>query len=163
MHFAQDAARGLVFVGDSGICCALPVYDREFGAGFAQQFLDLIGDKGFAGVGAIWCDDLLDFLPRHPDLNQSVLEMCDMSSKTLSKRWVISNMDIRKRVGGNLRRIRKERGWTQEKLSACSRVSQSYVGTIERAQVNVSLDILAVLAKALGVSLRAFFEVTAKE
>ena len=66
-------------------------------------------------------------------------------------------MKSRKIVGVNIRILRNERGWTQEKLSALSGVDQGYIGTLERGVVNASLDTLDKLAKALKVETIDFF------
>jgi transcriptional regulator with XRE-family HTH domain len=65
----------------------------------------------------------------------------------------------RKVIGVNLRRIRTARGWSQERLSDKSFLDQDYVGRVERGQVNVSVDSLAKIAKALGVEIIEFFNV----
>jgi transcriptional regulator with XRE-family HTH domain len=64
----------------------------------------------------------------------------------------------RKVIGENLRRIRKARGWSQEKLSDKSLLDQDYVGRLERGQVNVSVDTLAKIGKALGVEVAEFLK-----
>lgn len=58
----------------------------------------------------------------------------------------------------NLRRLRRERGMTQEALSHASGLRQSYLSEIESAKRNVSLDNIGVLAHALEVSLARMFE-----
>ena len=58
----------------------------------------------------------------------------------------------------NLRRLRRERGMTQEGLSHASGLRQSYLSEIESAKRNVSLDNVGVLAHALGVSVAKMFE-----
>ena len=63
----------------------------------------------------------------------------------------------RKTIGENLRRFRKAKGWSQERLSDKSTIDPDFVGRIERGQVNVSVDTLAMIGKALGVELIAFF------
>lgn len=60
---------------------------------------------------------------------------------------------LRKQIGKNLRRIRKSRRWSQERLSEISHVSQDFIGHLERGQVNVSVDTLSMLARALSVPL----------
>jgi transcriptional regulator with XRE-family HTH domain len=64
----------------------------------------------------------------------------------------------RKVIGENLRRLRKARGWSQERLSDKSLVDPDFVGRIERGQVNVSVDTLAKIGKALGVEVVQFFQ-----
>jgi transcriptional regulator with XRE-family HTH domain len=65
----------------------------------------------------------------------------------------------RKVIGENLRRLRKARGWSQERLSDKSLVDQDFVGRIERGQVNVSVDTLARIGQALGAEIVEFFQV----
>jgi transcriptional regulator with XRE-family HTH domain len=69
-------------------------------------------------------------------------------------------MNSRKVVGNNLRDLRNERGLTQEKLSALSGVDQGYIGTLERGRVNVSVDTLDKISKALKIKTVEFFRVT---
>jgi transcriptional regulator with XRE-family HTH domain len=66
----------------------------------------------------------------------------------------------RKTVGYNIRRIRNERGWTQEKLSIRSKLSYEYVNRLENGRVNVSLDTLEKIAKCLNVQLVEFLRET---
>ena len=60
----------------------------------------------------------------------------------------------RRTVGKKLRKYRQRRGWSQEKLAEKADLSYKYVGEVERGCVNISLDSLVRLAKALGVRLR---------
>jgi len=52
----------------------------------------------------------------------------------------------------HLRRIRKDRGLTQEQLSEKAGVSQGMVSRIEAGTANPTLDIIEALAEALDVS-----------
>ncbi|WP_210419036.1 helix-turn-helix transcriptional regulator [Bradyrhizobium sp. NAS80.1] len=61
--------------------------------------------------------------------------------------------DWRKIVGKNVRRIRQERGMTQEKLAFEAEIDLTYVGGIERGKRNPSLLVLARIAEALSVHL----------
>jgi transcriptional regulator with XRE-family HTH domain len=61
-------------------------------------------------------------------------------------------MDMRKLVGANVARIRRERGLTQEALSVLSGLSQQYLSGLERGQRNPTIVTLYELATALGVS-----------
>jgi transcriptional regulator with XRE-family HTH domain len=54
-------------------------------------------------------------------------------------------------LGENIRRLRKDRGLTQEHLAHEAGVAMRYVAGIERAEENVSLRYLVKLADALGV------------
>ncbi|HEY9086301.1 MAG TPA: helix-turn-helix transcriptional regulator [Candidatus Tyrphobacter sp.] len=51
----------------------------------------------------------------------------------------------------NLRRQRALRGISQERLADLAGLHRTYVGSIERAERNVSVDNIERLARALGV------------
>ena len=61
-------------------------------------------------------------------------------------------MDIRQQVGRNLKRIRKERGWSQEELAFESGLHRTYISGIERGARNPTIVILARLAETLRVT-----------
>lgn len=60
-------------------------------------------------------------------------------------------MDWGKIVGENVRRLRKERGLTQEQLAMEVGIDLTYLGGIERGRRNPSLKVLASLGAALSV------------
>ena len=62
--------------------------------------------------------------------------------------------DINKEVGFNIRTIRQERGFSQEKLAALADLHRAYVGQIERGEKNIGLKNLEKIAKALKVSIK---------
>jgi transcriptional regulator with XRE-family HTH domain len=61
-------------------------------------------------------------------------------------------MDMRKLVGRNFERLRKEKGFTQEKFAEISGFTQQYVSGLERGRRNPTVVTLFHLANALGVS-----------
>ena len=61
-------------------------------------------------------------------------------------------MDMRRLVGDNCARIRKERGLTQEELAERSGLTQQYLSDLERGKRNPTIVTLYELAQALGVS-----------
>ena len=61
-------------------------------------------------------------------------------------------MDIRQQVGRNLKRIRKEKGMSQEELAFESGLHRTYISGIERGARNPTVLKLAELAKTLRVS-----------
>lgn len=52
----------------------------------------------------------------------------------------------------NIRRLRHERGLSQEELADVCGLHRTYVGSVERGERNVTLSSLETIAKALGVS-----------
>ncbi len=61
-------------------------------------------------------------------------------------------MDMRKLVGRNFTRLRKDKGLTQEQLEERSGFSQQYLSGLERGQRNPTVITLYELSQALGVS-----------
>ncbi|MBF4227333.1 XRE family transcriptional regulator [Vibrio anguillarum] len=47
--------------------------------------------------------------------------------------------DLARRFGDNLRRERKLKGISQDKLAISADIDRSYVGRIERGEVNITL------------------------
>jgi transcriptional regulator with XRE-family HTH domain len=60
-------------------------------------------------------------------------------------------MDIRSRLGLNLKKLRKRRGWSQEDLALESDLHRTYISGIERGARNPTITIVDRLAKTLGV------------
>ena len=60
-------------------------------------------------------------------------------------------MDIRRRVGLNLKHFRKERGWSQEQLAFECGLHRTYVSGVERGIRNPTVLILEAIAKALEI------------
>ncbi len=61
-------------------------------------------------------------------------------------------MDMRKLVGRNFARLRRECGLTQEQVEERSGFSQQYLSSLERGKRNPTVITLYELAQALGVS-----------
>ena len=61
-------------------------------------------------------------------------------------------MDMRKLVGRNAARIRKEKGLTQEQLAERSGLSQQYLSGLERGRRNPTIVTLYEIAIALEVA-----------
>ena len=61
-------------------------------------------------------------------------------------------------VGGNVRRLRKDRGFTQEKLALDAAIDLTYLGGIERGRRNPSIAVVGRLAEVLGVHPRDFYD-----
>ena len=61
-------------------------------------------------------------------------------------------MDIRKRLGRNVRRLRGEKELSQEAFAHEAGIHRTYVSDIERGARNPTITVIERLAKALGVS-----------
>lgn len=61
-------------------------------------------------------------------------------------------MDMRKLVGRNFTRLRKQKGFTQEKFAEMSGFTQQYISDLERGRRNPTVVTLFELASTLGVS-----------
>lgn len=61
-------------------------------------------------------------------------------------------MDMRKLVGRNFARLRREKGLTQEEVEVRSGFGQQYLSGLERGRRNPTVITLYELAQALGVS-----------
>lgn len=60
--------------------------------------------------------------------------------------------DILEILAKNIRGRRHELGWSQEELADKCGLHRTYVGGVERAERNITLQTLNALATALGVS-----------
>ena len=61
--------------------------------------------------------------------------------------------DINEEVGFNIRKIREDKGLSQEGLAALADLHRTYIGQIERGEKNIGLKNLEKIAKALGVDI----------
>lgn len=66
-------------------------------------------------------------------------------------------MDIRKLVGANVARLRRERGFTQEQFSEIAGIAQSYLSQIENGHINLTLLGVNDIVQALNVAPDALF------
>ena len=67
-------------------------------------------------------------------------------------------MDIRQRLGRNVRRLREEKGWSQEDYADRAGIHRTYVSDIERGRRNPTVEIVEKLARPLGVSAGGLLE-----
>jgi len=66
-------------------------------------------------------------------------------------------MEWEKIVGANVRRLRKERGLSQETLAGEAGLAMRHLGRIERGEGNPTVAILGKLAEVLGVHPTRFY------
>jgi transcriptional regulator with XRE-family HTH domain len=72
-------------------------------------------------------------------------------------------MDMRKLVGRNFARLRKEKELTQEEVAALSGYSQQYLSGLEKGRRNPTVITLYELAQALKVSHTELVRIDEKE
>jgi len=64
----------------------------------------------------------------------------------------LPRVDIRKRLGDNVRRLRTDKGWSQEDYADRAGIHRTYVSDIERGARNPTITVVEKLAKPLGVT-----------
>jgi transcriptional regulator with XRE-family HTH domain len=62
-------------------------------------------------------------------------------------------MDTQKIVGASVRRIRRSKKLSQEKLAYLSELDRTYIQSIEKGKRNISVKVLFQISKALNVSI----------
>jgi len=65
--------------------------------------------------------------------------------------------DVKRLVGDRIRQLRKQKGFSQEKLGDESDLHYTHIGSIERGQKNWSIDTLIKVAKGLDVEVAELF------
>lgn len=67
-------------------------------------------------------------------------------------------MHVRQRLAHNLRRLRKDKGLSQEQFAFEANIHRTYISDIERGARNPTIMVVEKLAKALGVSASQLLE-----
>jgi transcriptional regulator with XRE-family HTH domain len=67
-------------------------------------------------------------------------------------------MDIKEKFGKNLKRLRTEKGISQESLAFLADLDRTYIPSIEKGERNVSITVAEKLANALNVQIPEFFK-----
>ena len=58
-------------------------------------------------------------------------------------------MDVRNQLAVNMKRLRTERGWSQEALADAAGLDRTYISGIERVVRNPTISVVDRIAKAL--------------
>ena len=66
--------------------------------------------------------------------------------------------DIKKLVGDRIRALRKERGYSQERLADKAELHYTHIGSIERGEKNWSIETLVKVANGLNVEVSDLFQ-----
>lgn len=66
-------------------------------------------------------------------------------------------MDIKKKFGKQVKKLRLEKGLSQEKLAYEADLDRTYIPSIEKGERNVSIVVIEKIAKALKVKITDLF------
>jgi len=80
------------------------------------------------------------------------------SSGKLSRVKRTPKSKLRDVLARNLRLLRADRGWSQERLANESGLNRTYLSAVERSEQNISVDNVARLAAALRVEAWILFD-----
>ena len=72
-------------------------------------------------------------------------------------------MDVRRQLGLNVQRVRREKGWSQEDLAFESGLHRTYISGIERGVRNPTVTIVQRLAKTLGTNTGSLLDPPARK
>lgn len=67
-------------------------------------------------------------------------------------------MDLLRRLGRNVKRLREAKGWSQEELADQAGLHRTYVSGVERGIRNPTVTVLAKLAHGLSVTVSEITE-----
>ena len=66
--------------------------------------------------------------------------------------------DIKKKLGKKVKRLRKQKGLSQEELSLNLDLDGSYIGKVENGKLNITIDKISAIAKFLEVEVVELFK-----
>lgn len=67
-------------------------------------------------------------------------------------------MDIKKKFGGKVKKLRLEKGLSQESLAHQADLDRTYIPSIEKGERNVSITVIEKIANALNVKISTLFD-----
>lgn len=62
-----------------------------------------------------------------------------------------------KQFGKNLRKLRTEKGWSQEHFAELSGLHRTYIGAVERGERNPTIDVVFTISDALDCKISDLF------
>lgn len=68
------------------------------------------------------------------------------------------NKNVKKRFGRNLKKIRRMKGLSQEELSLELDLDGSYIGKVENAKLNITIDKIISIADYFGIDVIELFK-----
>ena len=66
--------------------------------------------------------------------------------------------DIQTALGSRIRRLRKDREWSQERMAEASGMHWTYIGQVERGERNVTLHSIVCFARAFNITISELFQ-----
>ena len=81
-----------------------------------------------------------------------------MGRSGFDERFPARSSQATKALARNVRRLRKEKGWTQDELAAKLKIEQMAVSLIENNRSNPTLQTLEAIAACLGVRFVDLFD-----
>jgi transcriptional regulator with XRE-family HTH domain len=70
---------------------------------------------------------------------------------------IISKKEVLKWLGQNLKRVRKDKGYSQEELAEIAGIDLSYYGAVERGEKAITILKLSQITNALNIPMRYLF------
>lgn len=78
--------------------------------------------------------------------------------KETNHKTYYKDLAFQKKFGAHLKKIRQQKGYSQEELANELGFSQPHLANIELGKVNTSISHVAAFAKALGVEAKDLFD-----
>ena len=66
--------------------------------------------------------------------------------------------EVLRNIGQNIRKYRKQKGWSQEDLAFECELHRTYIGAVERGEKNITILNLLKIKEKLGVRLRDLYQ-----
>jgi transcriptional regulator with XRE-family HTH domain len=64
---------------------------------------------------------------------------------------------IQRELGKRIRKLRTQKGWSQEEFAAVSGLHRTYIGAVERGEKNLTISTMHTVAKTLDRTIAELF------